>query len=219
MALAGMEVKAVYLHKVYCHQITCHQITLSCHDIYINIYIELIYRLVNHCIYTYLTTDEGAKMSFINTAEVKSKIAFHQAQIRALEGLLEIGDLLSDKPGSGAAAKATRGRKPGSKGKRGKKRGMLSGAIIALLENSPSPLQAGDIKRVLVEQGVADKKSTSVYAMLLQMDKRGSIKKTKTPSGMVYTAAQSGAGAVKPKRRGRKPGRKKDSTAKQPAGE
>lgn len=157
-------------------------------------------------------------MSFINTTEVKSKIAFHQAQIRALESLLQIGDILSDKR-SGAAAKATRGRKPGSKGKRGKKRGMLSGAIIALLENSPSPLQAGDIKRALVEQGVADKKSTSVYAMLLQMDKRGSIKKTKTPSGMVYTAAQSGAGAVKPKRRGRKPGRKKDSTAKQSAGE
>ena len=152
-------------------------------------------------------------MSFINIHEVKSKIAFHQAQIRALEGLLQIGDLLSDKPGSGAAAKATRGRKPGSKGKSGKKRGALSGAIIALLANSPSPLQAGDIKRALVEQGVADKKSTSVYAMLLQMGKRGVIKKVKTSSGMTYAAG----GVVKAKRRGRKPERKKKTTDEQSA--
>jgi hypothetical protein len=152
-------------------------------------------------------------MSFINIHEVKSKIAFHHAQIRALEGLLQIGDLLSDKPGSGAATKAARGRKPGSTGKRGKKRGALSGAIIALLENSPSPLQAGDIKRALVEQGVTDKKSTSVYAMLLQMGKRGVIKKVKTSSGMTYTAG----GAVKAKRRGGKPGRKKKTTGEQSA--
>lgn len=156
-------------------------------------------------------------MSFINIHEVKSKIAFHQAQIRALEGLLQIGDLLSDKPGSGAAAKATRGRKPGSKGKSGKKRGALSGAIIALLENSPSPLQAGDIKRALVEQGVTDKKSTSVYAMLLQMGKRGVIKKVKTSGGMTYAAAGSAGGVVKAKRRGRKPGRKKKTTTEQSA--
>jgi hypothetical protein len=160
-------------------------------------------------------------MSFINIHEVKSKIAFHQAQIRALEGLLQIGDLLSDQPGHGAA-KATRGRKhgskgkPGPKGKRGKKRGMLSGSIIALLENSPSPLQVGDIKRALVEQGVTDKKSTSVYAMLLQMGKRGVIKKIKTANGMTYTAGSPG-GAVKAKRRGGKPGRKKKSTVEQAA--
>lgn len=155
-------------------------------------------------------------MSFINIKEVKAKIAFHQAQIRALEGLLQIGDLLSDKPGSGAAAKATRGRKPGSKGKSGK-RGILSGSIIALLENSPAPLQAGNIKQTLVEQGVTDKKSTSVYAMLLQMAKRGTIKKVKTSSGMTYTAAGASSGDVKSRRRGRKPGRKKNATAEQSA--
>lgn len=127
-------------------------------------------------------------MSFINTHEVKAKIAFHQAQIRALEGLLQIGDLLSDKHVHHAPAKGARGRKPGSKGKSGK-RGRLSGAIIALLENSPSPLQAGDIKRALVEQGLTGKKSTSVYAMLLQMGKRGVIKKAKTAAGMTYTSA------------------------------
>lgn len=159
-------------------------------------------------------------MSFINIHEVKSKIAFHQAQIRALEGLLQIGDLLSDKAGPGAAAKATRGRKPGSKGKKGKKgkkRGMVSSSIIALLENSPSPLQAGDIKRALVEQGVTDKKSTSVYAMLLQMGERGVIKKTKTAGGMTYAAAGPAGVEAKPKRRGKKPASKKKATAEQSA--
>lgn len=159
----------------------------------------------------YSTTNEGAGMSFINISEVKSKIAFHQAQVRALESLLQIGDILSDKR-AGAAPKATRGRKPGPKRKSGK-RGMLSGSIVALLENSPSPLQAGDIKRALVEQGVTNKKSTSVYATLLQMDKRGVIKKVKTSSGMVYSATKSGVGVDKPRRSGGKPGRKKKATA------
>lgn len=149
-------------------------------------------------------------MSIINIAEVKSKIAFHEAQIRALESLLQIGHLLSDK--KGGAPKAARGPKLGSK-RKGGKRGMLSGSIIALLENSPSPLLAGDIKRALVGQGVVDKKSTSVYATLLQMAARGAINKAKTANGMTYSAAGSGAGADKPKRRGGKPGRKKEAVA------
>lgn len=145
-------------------------------------------------------------MSFINIAEVKSKIAFHEAQIRALESLLQIGHLLSDK--KGPAPKAARGPKPGAKRKSGK-RGMLTGSITALLENSASPLLAGDIKQALVEQGVVDKKSTSVYATLLQMAARGAINKVKTANGMTYSAAGSGAGSDTPKRRSGKPGRKK----------
>lgn len=145
-------------------------------------------------------------MSIINMAEVKSKIAFHEAQIRALESLLQIGHLLSDKKTS--APKVPRGPKPGSKRKVGK-RGMLTGAISALLENSPSPLLAGDIKRAIVEQGVVDKKSTSVYATLLQMAARGAIKKIKTADGMTYSALGSGAGSAKPKRRKAKSGKGK----------
>jgi hypothetical protein len=156
-------------------------------------------------------------MSFINMSEVKSKIAFHEAQLRALRSLQQIGDIL-EKSGGGRrapAAKAVSGAKRGPKAKRGK-RGMLSGSIVALLENSRSPLQAGDIKRALVEQGVIDKKSTSVYAMLLQMGKRGVIKKVKTPEGMTYNAV-AGGGEIKLKRRGRKPGRKKKTVVEQSA--
>ncbi|MBF0290781.1 MAG: hypothetical protein HQK86_01335 [Nitrospinae bacterium] len=145
-------------------------------------------------------------MSIINMAEVKSKIAFHEAQIRALESLLQIGHLLSDK--ETPAPKKTRGPKPGSK-RKGGKRGMLTGAITALLENSASPLLAGDIKRAIVEQGVVDKKSTSVYATLLQMASRGTINKIKTAGGMAYSAAGSGSGSAKPKRRKAKSGKGK----------
>lgn len=156
-------------------------------------------------------------MSFINMSEVKSKIAFHEAQLRALKSLLQIGDILSEKESGkrrGVAAKAGPGRKRGPK--RSGKRGMLSGSIVALLENSQAPLQAGDIKRALLEQGVIDKGSTSVYAMLLQMGKRGVIKKVKTPAGMTYTAAGAGGGEVKSRRRGGKPGRKKKTATEQP---
>lgn len=148
-------------------------------------------------------------MSFINISAVKSKIAFHEAQIRDLKSLLRIGDILSEKEGGkrrGPTAKTGPGGRRGPK--RSVKRGMLSGSIVALLENSRTPLQAGDIKRALLEQGVINKGSTSIYAMLLQMGKRGVIKKVKTSAGMTYTAA-SGASEVKRGRRGGKPGRKK----------
>jgi len=136
-------------------------------------------------------------MSIINTKEIKEKISFHESQISVLNQLLEISDMIEGKqPAKAKRAGAKRGRpgRPPAAGKR-KQRGSVSSAVIALLENAKRPLAAGEIKGALEEQGVTRKGSASVYSTLLQMSKRGLIKKVKTAKGNAYKA-----GSGKPKK-------------------
>ncbi|MBI4667214.1 MAG: hypothetical protein HY751_12500 [Nitrospinae bacterium] len=141
-------------------------------------------------------------MSFINVKEVNAKIADLEAQLNVLRELLQIGVLLSGGRAEEKGSARGRGRKAGAR------RGSLSAAIITLVENSNRPLTSGEIKQAMVKQGLADPKSSSVYALLLQMAKRGTLKKAKTPDGVAYSAV-AGAAPKKPGRPAGKKGKKR----------
>ncbi|MBI5816598.1 MAG: hypothetical protein HZB29_13430 [Nitrospinae bacterium] len=141
-------------------------------------------------------------MSIINTKEVLAKIAHYEAQIDALKRLLEVGQMLEGggKP-VGRSPKAKPAAAKGGKRKRGK-RGAVTEAIVALLENSKRPLSSGEIKKALEGQKVVAKGSATVYAMLLQMAKKGAITKSAGEGGTVYS---SGTG-IRPRKNASKKG-------------
>lgn len=136
-------------------------------------------------------------MSLININEIKKKIEYHEAQLSILRQLMEISGLIEGK--KPAAPKAAKAKKAKKRGGRRKKRGAVSNAVIALLEHSKRPLTAGEIKKSMEDQNLAQKGSSSVYSTLLQMSKRGAIKKVKTDKGNSYTL-----GGAKPKGKAKK---------------
>jgi len=133
--------------------------------------------------------------SIINIKEVRAKIAYHEAQINTLKQLLEVGELLEGKQAK-AGRSAAKGKSAGAGRKRKGKRGAVTASILALLENSSRPLSPGEIKKSLEEQGVVKKGAATVYSMLLQMTRRGVIKKVSGPDGAGYA---TGAGGKKKK--------------------
>ncbi|MGK7344989.1 MAG: transcriptional repressor [Candidatus Nitrospinota bacterium M3_3B_026] len=130
-------------------------------------------------------------MSIINTKEVRKKISYYESKIDALKQLLEISRTLESE-GPVRAGKKTARKKKGRPAGR-KRRGAVSNAIVTMLENSSRPLTAGEIKSGLEEQKLAKKGSSSVYSTLLQMSKRGVVKKVKTAKGNCYKLASSKA--------------------------
>lgn len=126
-------------------------------------------------------------MSIINTSEVQKKISYYESKIDALRQLLEISKTLEGGT-RGRAREKKAGKKKAKPARRGK-RGAVSNAVIAMLETATRPLTAGEIKAALEERKLAKKGSSSVYSTLLQMSKRGVLKKVKTAKGRGYKLA------------------------------
>ncbi|MDH5477416.1 MAG: hypothetical protein OEY50_03710 [Nitrospinota bacterium] len=128
-------------------------------------------------------------MDLINVKEIERRISEHKKEISQLEQLLVISSAFDGKKATKRSATSPSATK--AKPVRGKraKRGSVSGAIIATLSSSSKPLSAGEVRNILVEQGVVKKGSTTVYAMLSQMTKKGSVKKGKSADGAVYSTS------------------------------
>jgi len=112
-------------------------------------------------------------MSLINPKEIKSKILWHEKQIEILEQLLGISDMLEGKAAGKKAAKKAKGVKRAKK-----KRGAITGAIQAMIKASKKPITSGEIKNALLEKGLVEKDSTTVYTTLNALTRRGVIYKT-----------------------------------------
>ncbi|MDH5509943.1 MAG: BlaI/MecI/CopY family transcriptional regulator [Nitrospinota bacterium] len=127
-------------------------------------------------------------MGLINIKEIERLIKNHQNEISKLEQLLSLSASFagSKQKRSVAAAKPVRAKKA----KRAK-RGSVTTSILNLLAAASKPMAAGDIRTVLVDKDVVEKGSSTVYAMLSQMSKKGIVKKAKTANGIVYTTAPS----------------------------
>jgi hypothetical protein len=149
-------------------------------------------------------------VSLINLNEIAKKIVWHESQISALKQLRDLAPLLEND------APVRRGRKPGAvtkkaaaKGVKGRKRGAITDAILAMLESANAPVPSGAIRSALEAQGVIAKGSTTIYSQLQQMAKRGLIVKKGEGFSM-------GAGKAARKKPGRKKGGAKPTTAKAP---
>ena len=127
-------------------------------------------------------------MDLINIKEIERRIEHHKKEISKLEQLLSISSSFDagKRKRSAAEAKPARGKKD----KRAK-RGSVTNSITDVLGAASSPMAAGDIRSVLISKGVVEQGSTTVYAMLNQMSNKGTIKKTKSSNGIVYTLAPS----------------------------
>ncbi|HEB72084.1 MAG TPA: hypothetical protein ENI77_05630 [Nitrospirae bacterium] len=131
-------------------------------------------------------------MSLINLKQIKDQIALHEAKVKRLKELLVIGAQLEGKELSkaiGEAKIARRGRKPK------RKRGAITNAIKAMLESSSKPVSSGEIRKALEDKKLTDKGSSTVYSMLQQLAKRGTI--AKTVKGYSISTARSSAPASK----------------------
>ncbi|MDH4185201.1 MAG: BlaI/MecI/CopY family transcriptional regulator [Nitrospinota bacterium] len=122
-------------------------------------------------------------MDLVNVKEIQKRIDSYKNEIAKLEQLLAMSAGFGGAPARAkatGAAKAPRGRKRG-------KRGAVTNSIIEILAAAPKPMAAGELRNQLIEKGVAKKGSTTVYAMLLQMSKKGVIKKAKSGKETVYS--------------------------------
>ncbi|MDH5637190.1 MAG: BlaI/MecI/CopY family transcriptional regulator [Nitrospinota bacterium] len=130
-------------------------------------------------------------MDLINTKEIERLIEKHKNEISKLEQLLSLSSSFdgSNRKRSATTAKPVRAKK-GKKTKRAK-RGSVTNSILDTLGAASKPMAAGDIRTILVDKGVVEKGSTTVYAMLSQMSKKGTVKKAKSANGIVYTATPS----------------------------
>ena len=144
-------------------------------------------------------------MELVNTKEVKKLIDYHSEQIKKLESLLEFSSSAGSTKAT-AAGKAKGRAKAKPAGKRKGKRGAISGAIVETISSSSSPMTAGDVKTRLTDLGLIEKGSTTIYSMLQQMAKRGTLKKTSSAKGVVYSAASAPASKKKAKAT-KKPGK------------
>lgn len=131
-------------------------------------------------------------MSLINLKQIKDQIALHEAKIKILKELLVIGGQLDGKELSRAVGETKTVRR-GTKPKR--KRGAITNAIKAMLESSSKPVSSGEIRKALEDKKLTDKGSSTVYSMLQQLAKRGTI--AKTVKGYSISTAKSSATANK----------------------
>ena len=128
-------------------------------------------------------------MSLINVKEVKAQITYHQQQLDALATLLNMAEGIDSgkKKGHFTAADieaaTSRGPKKGTK----RKRGAVSGAVLALLAKTGRPMASGEIKKALEASNLIEKGSTTIYSLLQQMDKRNAIKKNKGAEGIRFS--------------------------------
>ena len=137
-------------------------------------------------------------MAFLNKRAVKKQIKYYEGHIATLRRLLEIIPLLKKaKPiprrmlNALAAGRKSRGA-AGPRGGVRRKRGEVSGAVAEALQAAGTPLTAGAIKAALAKKNASPQGASAIYSILLQMTKRGLIRKKESAEGNIYSLVKTG---------------------------
>ncbi|MBI4829299.1 MAG: hypothetical protein HY804_10930 [Nitrospinae bacterium] len=136
-------------------------------------------------------------MAILNKQAVKKQIKYYEKHISTLRRLLEIIPLLKKaKPVpkrmlNALAAAGRKGRRGAGGGVR-RRRGEVSSAVVEAITAAGRPLTAGEIKTALTKKNASPQGASAIYSILLQMTKRGLVRKKETAEGNIYSLVKSG---------------------------